>query len=427
MAIELRDYQLKAIEELKNGSILCGDVGSGKSRTALGYYLFQVCKGNIPVLVWNYDINDYEALLKSQFEPMKKPKDLYIITTAKKRDSLEWEKECSKFCLCPDPDACGNAYGVQITIDSWNNIKKYKNVYGAFFIFDEQRVSGSGAWVKTFLNISRKNQWILLSATPGDQWSDYIPVFIANGFYRNKTEFSARHCVFARYAKYPKIERYIGERELRAHRDDILVRMKDQRNTERIKITVPVEYNKELFKTVYRDRWDPYDNCPIQESGKWVYLMRKVINSDSSRIEKVREIVKKKKRVIIFYNYTYELEMLREFFEREEIIYAEWNGQKHEDVPNTTGSDSTWVYLAQYTAASEGWNCITSNTIIFFSQSYSYRQTEQAAGRIDRINTPYLKLYYYYLRSSSFIDMMIYQKLKNKQNFNESALKFEKR
>lgn len=420
MAVELRDDQLKAIDELRNGSILCGGVGSGKSRTALGYYLFKVCEGDAPVI----DETFHEVLpfKHSQYEEMEKPRDLYIITTAKKRDSLEWNKEGLNFLLNPGQPE-NNLSGVNVTVDSWNNIKKYQKIYGAFFIFDEQRVCGSGVWVKAFLNITRKNQWILLSATPGDSWSDYIPVFIANGFYKNKTEFNARHCVFARYSKYPKIERYIGERTLRQYRDSILVHMECSRTAVRIKIPVIVDYDRELFRTVYRDRWDPYENCPIQESGKWVYLMRRVINSDSSRIEKAKEIVNEQKRVIIFYNYTYELELLRDLCEEMEVVYAEWNGQKHEDLPIT----EEWVYLVQYTAGCEGWNCITSNTIIFFSQSYSYRQTEQAAGRIDRINTPYNKLYYYHFRSRSFIDMMIYQKLKNKQNFNESSLRFDRR
>lgn len=417
MAVQLKDYQLKAIEELKNGSILCGGVGSGKSITALAYYIIKVCRGNINII--NNTLEEVPFAVH-EFEEMKEPRDLFIITTAKKRDSLEWNRECAKAILSDDRSISHS--GVKVTIDSWNNIKKYKDVVGAFFIFDEQRVVGSGAWVKAFLDISRKNKWILLSATPGDQWTDYIPVFVANGFYKNKTEFRTRHCVFARFSKYPKIERYLEERTLERYRDSILVPMKDQRITERHKIPVMVDYDKLLFRTVYTNRWDPYENCPIEESGKWVYLMRKVINSDLSRIEKVREIVEDKHRVIIFYNYTYELEILRKFCEDEEIKYAEWNGQKHQSLP----SGKKWCYLVQYSAGCEGWNCITTDTIIFYSQSYSYRTVEQASGRIDRINTPYKDLYYYHLRSSAFIDLMIYRKLKNKQNFNESSLKFRR-
>lgn len=395
MKLNLFDYQLKAINELKNGSILCGGVGSGKSLTALVYYILKVCGGSI-----------------DPFGPMKDRKDLYIITTAKKRDSLEWLKECAKLGMHPD----SNIYDCSIIVDSWNNIKKYDDVYGAFFIFDEQRVIGSGAWVKAFLNITRKNQWILLSATPGDQWSDYIPVFIANGFYRNKTEFNTKHCVYSRYAKYPRIDHYIHTKELEKYRRSILVPMKDGRDTVRHNIHLMTKYDKDLYRLVFRDRWNPWENEPIEETGKLIYLVRRVVNSDPDRIQKVDEIVKEKRRVIIFYNHSYELEILRDYCESSDLRYAEWNGQKHEELPE----GESWAYLVQYTAGCEGWNCITTNTIIFYSQNYSYRVTEQASGRIDRINTPYKDLYYYHLHSSANIDLAIHRCLQLKRNFNES-------
>lgn len=414
---KLKDYQLQAINELKNGSILCGGVGSGKSITALAYYIYKECDGEFKC--YEEVGGEWECLpfINSFFKPMKKPKDLYIITTAKKRDSLEWDKECANFVLSTNPDCIGNIWGVSVVVDSWNNIKKYKDIHGAFFIFDEQRVVGSGTWVKTFLNITRKNHWILLSATPGDKWSDYIPVFIANGFYKNKTEFNNMHCVFSRFTNYPRIERYINEDILIKNRDSILVRMKDNRTTKRHDIYEICEYNKDDYKTVFKYRWNIYDNEPIEETGKLLYLLRKVVNSDPSRIKIVDKILKENDRAIIFYNFNYELDILKDYLDSINYRYSEWNGQKHEDISD----GKKWVYLVQYTAGCEGWNCITCNTIIFYSQNYSYRVTEQAKGRIDRINTCYTDLYYYMIRSTAPIDIAIYIALKNKKNFNERS------
>lgn len=401
--IELYDYQLKAIDELRTGSILCGGVGSGKSITALAYYLLKDTKGSVP----------YNG--SGDYAFMEEPRDLYIITTAKKRDSLEWEEECAKFSLSSNPEISHSCSVVKV--DSWNNVKKYRKIYGQFFIFDEQRVVGSGSWVKSFLDIARKNHWILLSATPGDQWSDYIPVFIANGFYKSRTEFHATHCVFSRYSKYPKIERYVREKQLEENRKKILVVMKDNRSTTRHEVKLRAEYDKELYRTVFRDRWDPYENEPIQEVAKMMYLIRRVVNSDPSRIERLREVLKDRNRCIVFYNFSYELELLRRFCEEESVVYAEWNGKKHQELPE----GESWLYLVQYTAGSEGWNCITTDTVVFYSQSYSYRMTEQAMGRIDRINTPYQDLYYYKIRSTSPIDLAIGSSLSHKKDFNERS------
>lgn len=403
MAVKLSSYQLKAIDELRSGSILCGGVGSGKSRTALAYYVLRICNGRVKI--------NGVGLTKE----MNEPRDLYIITTAKKRDSGEWYEECSNFLLFKD--SINSLSHVRVIVDSWNNIKKYQNVFGAFFIFDEQRIVGRGAWVKAFLNIARKNQWILLTATPADTYSDLIPVFVANGFYKNRTDFNNQHVIFSPYSKYPKIERYVGIKKLDTLRDRILIKMEDRRHTVRHNEYVTVDYDKNLYRTVMRDRWNPYDNCPIEENGKLLYLLRRVCFGDMSRIKAIDRIINDKSCCIVFYNFTYELNMLREYAREHEIKWKEWNGEKHQDLPK----GSKWMYLVQYTAGCEGWNCVTTDTIILFSQTYSYRMLEQACGRIDRMNTPFTDLYYYHLRSNAPIDLAIWRKLKNKQNFNERA------
>lgn len=403
MSVKLFDYQMKAVQQMKNGCILCGGVGSGKSLVALSYYYLQ-------------NGGDPSSLIGGDYIPMDDPpKDLYIITTARKRDILEWEGELSPFLLSTHPEI--NLYqNHKVIVDSWNNIGKYVEVTDAFFIFDEQRVIGSGAWVKSFLKITKTNDWILLSATPGDTWQDYIPVFIANGFYKNRTEFTREHIVYSHFTKFPKIDRYIGTGKLLKLRRSILIDMDFKRETIPHHEDVYVSYNIETYKNVSRTRWNPYKNEPIQNAGELCYVWRKIVNSDELRQVAVLEIFENHPKVIIFYNFDYELEILKNLGFGSGVKIAEWNGHKHEPIPNS----KSWVYLVQYTAGCEGWNCITTDTIIFYSQNYSYKVMVQAAGRIDRLNTPYTDLYYYHLKSRSGIDLAISKALKEKKNFNES-------
>lgn len=394
----LRDYQFDAVKKMRTGCVLNGGVGSGKSRTSL-YYYFSQHKGFI-------DINVYK--------PMKKPRDLYIVTTARKRDTFEWEEEMALFRMSTDSEL--NHYKNKIVVDSWNNIKKYESVTDAFFIFDEQRVVGSGAWVKAFLKITRQNEWILLSATPGDTWQDYIPVFIANGFYKNRTEFAREHIVYKRFSKFPQVDRYINTGRLIRLRNRILVDMDFERPTISHHEDVIVSYDVKTYKEVSKNRWDIFKDEPIENAGVLCYVWRQIVNRDQSRQRAILELVKKHPRSIIFYNFDYERDILMHLPYGKDVSIAEWSGHAHQPIPES----KQWVYLVQYTAGCEGWNCIKTDTIIFYSQNYSYKVMQQASGRIDRLNTPFRDLYYYHLKSRSPIDIAISRALRDKKKFNET-------
>ena len=382
--VELRPHQTEALNKLKNGAILWGGVGSGKSMVAVAYYM------------------------KTQA-----PRNVYVITTAKKRDSLDWNREFSRFGIGTSPDA--TVAGV-LKIDSWNNIHKYEEVKDAFFIFDEQRLVGSGGWVKSYLQIAKRNTWIMLSATPGDSWMDYIPVFIANGFYKNRTEFKRRHVIYKSYTKFPAVDRYVETGRLLRLRQQILVEMPYKHPTIRHTYIIPVDHDEAVMKTVMRDRWNPYKQEPIQTAAEMFALMRRVVNSDPSRLEALRTTLKKHPRLIVFYNFDYELQILRGL---EGVTKGEWNGHKHEQIPKT----DTWIYLVQYTAGAEGWECIETNATFFWSQNYSYKVTEQSYGRIDRLNTPFRDLYYYISMSSAWIDKAIRRAFEEKRSFTEGEIR----
>jgi hypothetical protein len=385
--MDLYPHQKKAVEELANGKILWGGVGSGKTRVAIEYY-----------------------------RQNESPKDIYVITTAKKRDALDWEREAVRIVLGKARN--GTLHGI-IRVDSWNNLDKYIEVKDAFFVFDEQRLVGSGAWVRSFLKIAKHNHWILLSATPGDNWMDYIPVFLANGFYKNRTEFIREHVVYNSYTKFPKIERYLGTGKLLKLRHEILVEMPYKMHTTRISKEILVDYDKELYDKVVNWRWHVYKDRPLKDVAELCSVMRRVVNSSGSRIEAISSLMEMHPRLVVFYNFDYELELLRSF--ASSCILREWNGHKHEEIPVKNSVKSEWIYLVQYSAGAEGWNCTSTDAMIFYSLPYSYKLFHQSHGRIDRLNTPFSQLFYYKLISQSSIDQDIKRCLEAKKNFNEMS------
>lgn len=395
----LRDAQLDAVNRMFNGCILNGGTGSGKSRTGL-YYYFKEQGGSI---------------VNKVYTPMKNPKDLYIITPAKKRDDLDWDGELSHFRMTRNEDL--KIYNHKIVVDSWANIKKYTDVKNAFFIFDEQRLTGSGVWVTSFYKIAKNNDWILLSATPGDTWMDYIPVFVANGFYRNKTDFEYQHVIYKNFRNYPVVDRYVGTGRLIRLRNKLLIDMEVERHTVQHHEELYCTYDISKYKDVIRTRWNPFTDEPINDASGLCYTLRRIVNSDDSRLVTLLELLEKHPKAVIFYNFNYELDILKSLYYGEDVEIAEWNGHCHQAIP--TGDK--WIYLVQYTAGCEAWNCVTTDTIIFYSQNYSYKVMKQAYGRIDRLNTPYTDLYYYHLKSRSGIDLAISKALKEKKKFNEKT------
>lgn len=387
--------QRDAVDRLRSGSVLFGGVGSGKSVAALAYFHDKVCDGNC----------------EEEVAPKKKV-PLYIITTAKKRDLKEWDLDLARFGMSTDDNTL---IKMPIVIDSWNNIKKYREKKNSFFIFDEQCVTGKGAWVKSFLRIVKLNQWIMLSATPGDKWEDYIPIFIANGFYKNRRDFSDQHLVYDMYAKYPKVRAYMNVPKLERERKKVLVKMEDRRSTTRKHITVHVDYNKENYGTIVRKRFNPYLGKPVKNVSQYCALQRYAAAKGKYRPNAIADIAKKHKKVIVFYNFDYELEDLLTLRDRlPGYKINQYNGHAHDDLPTGT----KWLYLVNYGSGDKGWNCTKTDTLVYYSLPYSYRKFEQAAGRIDRINTPYTTLYYYILISHARIDGKVQLCIRRKQNFN---------
>lgn len=465
MPVKLHPHQETAVSKMHNGCVLYGGVGTGKSITAMAYFVSRVCGGEY-----------------GKPGTMKTPKDIYVITTAKKRDSLDWEVEAAHFGILGNPNKSMN--GIKITVDSWNNLKDYTEVQDAFFIFDEQRVVGYGAWARAFIKIAKHNEWVLLSATPGDTWLDYIPVFIANGFYKHKTDFLDQHVIWTPRVKYPKVLRYQNIGVLVRRRNEVLVHMPYERHTVRHAVDVWCDYDEALFDKVVKRKWHVYEERPLRDASELFSVIRKVVNSDRSRLAAVETLLAKHPKLIVFYNFDYELEMLRTLLPTSESTFqeetdqsglvrfqesstttesdplkgtiweknfdeqaaleaastkgsqtgsnrrkaktnpspnftiAEWNGHKHEPIPQT----ERWLYLVQYRAGAEGWNCVETDAICFYSQTYSYRDWWQAHGRIDRLNTPFTDLWYYHLLSRSIIDKAIRAALKVKKSFNERDL-----
>ncbi len=281
--------------------------------------------------------------------------------------------------------------------------------YGSGFSYRPDRV-----------RFSRGNERSIVTAVYNriamDVASIDMPVFIANGFYRNKTDFVSQHVVWDwRQPKYQRVERYLGIGRLIRLRKKILVDMDFSRKTISIHKDVIVEYDRALYKAICKERWNIWEERPIKNASEFCHALRRAVNQSEDRQRALLDIFRDHPRLIVFYNFDYELDILKGLDYGENVEVAEWNGHRHQPIPE----NGSWVYLVQYIAGAEGWNCILTDTIVFYSMNYGYRTLVQAPGRIDRLNTPFDRLYYYHLKSRSGIDLAIAAANREKKQFNE--------
>lgn len=383
MAVTFKDYQKRAINQMHNGCILCGGVGAGKSLTSLGYIDKVYPSGTV-----------------------------YIITPARKRNTGEWFDDIRK----NDMDE------TRFVVDSWNNLSKYKDVKDAFFLFDEQKVSGKGTWAKSLIRIAKSNQWILLSATPGDTYDDYATVLIANGFVRNRTTWYDEYCV-TKSQPFFHIVDHKNKDVIDMMIRRIFIKMDYQSDKKRIERVIPIQARsageeKEILMT----HKAPGAQMPFTTFAAAIAYVRMNCYDKSKKTEALRKIIEKHKKIIVFYNFLSEkLEIERAAIDANVTINF-YNGQRHDPIPDT----DEWVYGVQYNSGAEAWNCITTNAMVFYSPNYSYKTMEQAHGRIDRVNSPYECLYYYMLLNELNIDNKVMNALSSKKDFNEKMLEEER-
>lgn len=392
-----RPHQRDAIRKISNGNVVVGATGSGKSLVGLVYY--------------------YTNILEGSVEPFRKPTksvSLYIITTATKRDSLDWNSECAEFALSTNQEASVN--GIKVVIDSWNNIKKYKDIRGGFFLFDEQKTTGYKRWSKIFIRIAKNNRWILITATPSDRWMDLLSVFIANGFYKNKRDFVNQHVTYNPYVKYPSITGYRNVNKLRILKKRIFVIIDYQSPSIIENKVISVDYDVDALTQIEKTEWNPFTDSPIINLSEFASVLRRSLNSHPSRINEAIRIRNTVKKLIVFYNFNFELEILKHGYSG--IKIGELNGHRHDALP--VGSD--WVYLVQYNSGNEAWECFTTNHMLFYSLNYSFRIMTQAKGRINRLTSGFNYMYYYYLVSNHWLDKGIQKALNKKRDFNNKEI-----
>lgn len=188
-------------------------------------------------------------------------------------------------------------------------------------------------------------------------------------------------------------------------------------------INVWVQPSK-YYKTFVKDGYvDCGDSEYISSSPATDMLYARQLCNSKEKLEMVRTLIEgTEDRVIIFYNFNCELELLQQLVQKLKRPISYVNGSVKNLNCYNNNSDS--VTLVQYQSGSSGVNLQKASKMIYYSPPIKSDFFEQSKKRIHRIGQDN-KCTYWKLITNNSIELNIYNTLAKKQDYTEELFKHE--
>ncbi|MBL0992197.1 MAG: DEAD/DEAH box helicase [Escherichia coli] len=420
--MKLFDYQKEAIENFESKPLNLSDVGTGKSYMSIGSYVKSECS-KLLIICLAPKVNDF----------VEDSEIFNLNVTALNKGTKKNKELLSESNL------------VAISFESsWRLTELNKWVdKDTFIIIDEShKVSVSKSKVTKFvMGLSKRAKYnYLCTATPvsnGKLENWYPQLFISNVFRKPKKEFeqlfvikqmrqmgSMRFMQITGYRNEHLLEQMIDEASVKYKRDKGYLPEDYVYKTKK-----PAMYNKLKKSRLYKDDNDL--RVELDNSSKLFNSLRQVshgfLNGISKQVskepfERLDAILEthNNERVVIFYNYKWEAEMLKQLLDKLKRPYGEYNGSVKDLKPFKNNDNG--VVLAQYKSASTGINdFVISNVMVFNSMPLSSTEYLQAKGRTDRHGQDKTPLYYHIVPDTP-IEKKIFSVVTNGKDFTNEMI-----
>lgn len=420
--ITLFDYQKEAIENYKEKSFNLSDTGVGKTVMALGSFIESKCKKLLVICLAPkvVDFAEDGVLMNVDITPLnrgsKKNKEL-LAESDKVAISFESVWRIPEFLKWVDEDT--------------------------FIIIDEShKVANTSSKVtKYVMKLSKKAKYTYLcTATPisNGKYEQYYPQLKMLGVYNGTKKEYYNMFVDERMTRMggSQFMQITGYRNI-----DLLENMVNQCsvNYKRDKPYLPEDYvyktkKPAMFNKLKKNRMYKTDNGEVIEldnSSKLFNALRCVshgfllgINKQVSKepFERLQAILEthNNERVVIFYNYNIELEMLKQLLSKLKRPTSEYNGAR-KDLKEFKGKYNG-VVLAHYKSASTGINdFVISNVMVFNSLPLSSIELTQSKGRIDRQGQGKKPMYYFIIPDTP-VEKKIFEQITNGKDFTNEMI-----
>ncbi|WP_368076685.1 SNF2-related protein [Clostridium tyrobutyricum] len=186
---------------------------------------------------------------------------------------------------------------------------------------------------------------------------------------------------------------------------------------EQIEQKIKIKNTKE-YKIFKKDRLITINNTELvgdTSLTKMLYLRQLSSQYNKNKVNQLKDILESTEdRIIIFYNFNKELEIIKKLCEKLDKPISIINGAV-KDLDNFNQYNNS-ITLVQYQAGAMGHNLQKSNKIIYFSLPLQSELFEQSKKRIHRIGQE-KTCFYWYLITQNSIEEQIYQTLKERRDY----------
>lgn len=300
-------------------------------------------------------------------------------------------------------------------------------------ILDESSLIKNASSNRTkFILKLRPDNVILLSGTPvGGKYEELLTQCKLLGWKITKKAFWERYINFIEIDmgnfKIPKVVGYKNVDELKDKLREygaVFQKTEDVFDLpEQIEQTVMVD-NTASYKKFKKDRVITIDDRELlgdTSLTKMLYLRQLASQYNSNKIGALKDILESTEdRVIIFYNFTAELDQMKKVCKELKKPISIING-KVKDLKNYDSKDNS-VTLVQYQAGAMGLNLQKSNKVIYYSLPLASELFEQSKKRTHRIGQT-RTCFYYYLITKGSLEEEILNTLKMRKDYTDQLFK----
>lgn len=421
--MELYEFQKNVLEQTKDRNHVAYYLEMGLGKTFVGSEKLMKLKNNVNLIICQKSkINDWKEHFNTYYD------NVYVWDLTKKKD---FENFIDDALLKPETFTSIGIINYELAFRR-SELLQLNNF--TLMLDESSMIQNEKAKRTRFILNLRAENIILLSGTPvGGKYENLWSQCRLLGWYISKTEFWNRYIktrlIDVNGFSLPIVVGYTNIRDLkdnlRLHGAVFLKSSEVLDLPEQVDIKQYVESTKEYKSFKKNSIIEVEDETLVGDNilKKMLYERQLCGEYNENKLNALKEIMEStNNRLIIFYNFTKEKDLIVDICKKLNKSYSIINGEIKDLKAYEDNEDS--ITIVQYQAGAMGLNLQKANKIIYFTLPLSSELFEQSKKRIHRIGQVDT-CFYYYLLAKGTIEESIYKTLLMRKDYTNELYRKE--